>query len=291
MYPLTVTFVPSVPLTPKKGVLMPRSPRVYCESSVYHVVLRGNARMIIFHEEADYYIFRKLMFDCAKRYQASIYTYCMMDNHVHILLKCKNLSEYMRDLSGSYSKIYTSRYAVEGHLYQDRFYSAPVESEAYFFYALRYILHNPEAAGICQWQNYKYSNAKDFLYIGQSEIASSLAEIVGGTSALKNFLNQKDPASATLEYEPGINRRRTDAEVIEIIDKILQEWNNSHCSVNSEKSYPIKVNLFNLKQLERPVRTEILKLFLLQGIPINQLSRITGISRKIISRVTEKGQK
>lgn len=254
---------------------MARVPRVFCESRVYHVVLRGNGRKIIFQEDVDYFIFRKLMFSLARRYGATIFTYCLMDNHVHILLKCEDLSKYMHDLGSGYASIYNSRYSFEGHLFQERFFSAPVTSERYFFCALRYILHNPETAGICSWEDYRFSNAKSFLSIRLSDSAWSLARVVGGPSALQDFLKDEDEDDAALKYEPDIHKRHPDSEARKSVNQFLQAWNEEHADKPP-------LTLADFPSVDKSTRNILLKKLLGLGIPSRQLSRITGIGRYIV---------
>ncbi|MEE0956416.1 MAG: transposase [Eubacterium sp.] len=285
---------------------MTRSLRIYCSSDIYHVVLRGNARMVIFQKEADYAIFKKQIYIFAKRYDANIYTYCLMSNHVHILLKCKNISEFMHDLAWTYTVIYNKRYSVEGHLYQGRFFSSPVESERYFLNALRYILHNPEEAGICPWETYKYSNAGEFLMLHPKETICFIAEMAGGVQELRNFLRQKDDADAALFYEPGTRRKKTDEEAMEIINRVIQQWNDTHRAYDNSSiigNHPASENvsaggqyskssqlitLVNLRTAEVSIRNAVLLKLLAQGIPARQLARLTGIGRRIIDSIAKK---
>ena len=79
-----------------------------------------------------------------------IYAYCLMPNHVHLLLCEKNwpLGEIVKSIAASYALYYNKKYGRIGHLFQDRFKSEPCNDADYFMTLFRYIHQNPVKAGL-----------------------------------------------------------------------------------------------------------------------------------------------
>ena len=129
---------------------MPRSPRIKAFSKVYHVILRGNSKQDIFLDEQDYKKFKKEIYNTKEKYQYELYSYCLMTNHIHLIIYDKNekLSKLMQSLAVSYSSYWNKKYERVGHLFQNRFISKEVESAEYLKNLCRYIHQNPYKAGI-----------------------------------------------------------------------------------------------------------------------------------------------
>ncbi len=106
---------------------MPRNAREKSNSGIYHIILRGINRQTIFEDDED----RKRFLYTINKYKAissySIYAYCIMGNHIHILIKTgiEPLYQIMRRLAGSYVYWYNNKYERVGYLFQDRFISEP----------------------------------------------------------------------------------------------------------------------------------------------------------------------
>ena len=138
---------------------MPRQSREKSDTGIYHVMLRGINRQDIFEDEEDY---RKMILflrglvertdDNGLRIQPSclIYSYCLMSNHLHLLVKEKDegVSEAVKRIGILYAQYFNRKYERNGHLFQDRFRSEPVNSMEYFVTLIRYIHQNPVKAGL-----------------------------------------------------------------------------------------------------------------------------------------------
>jgi putative transposase len=120
---------------------MPRVARGRSSSGIYHIMLRGINRQIIFEDEEDKTRFLETLrkYKDISKYQ--LYVYCLMDNHIHLLVKesGETISEAIKRISSSYVYWYNTKYERCGHLFQDRFKSEIVENTTYFFTVLRYI--------------------------------------------------------------------------------------------------------------------------------------------------------
>ena len=118
---------------------MPRHARELSNSGIYHIILRGINRQTIFNDDEDYQRFINTL----KKYKTvsgyTLYAYCLMNNHIHILLRVgqEKLETILKRIAGSYVYWYNFKYNRIGHLFQDRFKSEPVDSDEYFLTVLK----------------------------------------------------------------------------------------------------------------------------------------------------------
>lgn len=144
---------------------MPRKRREKSGTDVYHVVSRGNNKQDILEQDSDKNYFMGLMKEKAAKYKVELYAYCIMSNHTHILLKCdiKTLSLFMKELNFDYAIYYNLKNEKCGHVFQGRFYSSCIETEAYLISCIRYIHNNPvRAYMVSDILKYPYSSAKHY---------------------------------------------------------------------------------------------------------------------------------
>ena len=171
---------------------MPRKARQKSSTKVYHVILRGNAKQDIFLENYDYYKFIKEIKRTKGKYQYELYTYCLMTNHVHLVLydKMDQLSKLLQSLMISYSSYWNKKTERVGHLFQNRFLSKNVETESYLKTVCRYIHQNPEKSEMAKTKEYQWSSYQE--YIGKEKIIESgqVLKLFGGNrkEAIDNFI-------------------------------------------------------------------------------------------------------
>lgn len=129
---------------------MPRTARIKSESGIYHIIMRGINRQILFEDEEDCTKFIQVLQRYKEICEYKLYAYCLMGNHLHLLMMegKEPLETVMRKICGSYVFWYNKKYSRIGYLFQDRFKSEPVEDEAYLLTVFRYIFQNPLKAGI-----------------------------------------------------------------------------------------------------------------------------------------------
>ena len=132
---------------------MPRQSRQPSGTGIYHVMLRGINRQDIFEEQEDYQQFLIRLQNLVDPIDDNgehipsyfhVYAYCLMSNHVHLLLceRTESISISLKRLTVSYAAYYNKRYQRVGHLFQDRFKSEPVNDIEYFVTLLRYVHQN-----------------------------------------------------------------------------------------------------------------------------------------------------
>ena len=127
---------------------MPRKDRfeTVCDDSTHHVTQRGINRSRIFRCDEDYISFKEFLARYLSRFKIKIYNYCLMPNHIHILLfteEALHLSRFMHGVLLSYGAYYRKKYKYTGYLWQGRFKSSPIEKESYLLECARYIERNP----------------------------------------------------------------------------------------------------------------------------------------------------
>jgi REP element-mobilizing transposase RayT len=142
---------------------MARPLRLEFEGAIYHLTSRGDRREPIYEDDADREAFLALLAQALERFEASVFAYCLMGNHYHLVLQTHrpNLSRLMRHLNGVYTQRYNRRHRKVGHLLQGRFHAVVVDEEPYFLEVCRYVDLNPVRAGLVRhprewaWSSYR----------------------------------------------------------------------------------------------------------------------------------------
>ena len=144
---------------------MPRTARKISKTGFYHIIIRGVNKETIFIEDEDRYMFLRLLKYYKIKLKCEIYAYCLMSNHVHLLIEDKNfkLGELMKNITCVYAGEFNKKYKRTGHLFQDRFKSYSVLDDNYLLCLIRYIHRNPEKAGICKTEHYKWSSYNEVI--------------------------------------------------------------------------------------------------------------------------------
>lgn len=114
---------------------MARTARIKSKTNIYHVMLRGNNKQQIFLDEEDSSRFLEIVRKYKDICNFKIFAYCLMGNHVHILVKTDDISldSIMKRVVVKFVYYYNVKYSRIGHLFQDRYKSEPVETDEYFF--------------------------------------------------------------------------------------------------------------------------------------------------------------
>ena len=142
--------------------VVPRPLRIQAPG-IYHIWCRGNRRQAIFTDDHDRERYLGLLAAVAKQLGWRCLAYCLMTNHVHLVIDVpdQTLSRGMQVLSGRYAQAYNMRHGWVGHLFQGRFASERVETEAYSLELGRYVVLNPQRAGMVRravnwrWSSYR----------------------------------------------------------------------------------------------------------------------------------------
>jgi putative transposase len=131
---------------------MARKPRVELAGGVHHVYARGNGKQLIYLSNRDRRVYLSLLGEVVVRQEWRCLSYCLMDNHVHLLLQTPkpNLGAGMCRLQGMYAQTFNRRHGRTGHVFQGRFGSVLVRTDEQLLTVARYIALNPVEAGLCR---------------------------------------------------------------------------------------------------------------------------------------------
>lgn len=129
---------------------MPRAPRELATGESYHLTSRGVERRAVFLDDEDRRRFVRRMGDAVEARAVSCVAYCLMDNHVHVILHGDgpDISRVMRDVLGGHSRFFNRRHERSGYLFGARFHHVHIASDAQMHAALRYVALNPVRAGL-----------------------------------------------------------------------------------------------------------------------------------------------
>ena len=246
-------------------ILIPRFHRIHSNSGIYHVVARGIGKQRLFEDSGDYYYFLKKL----KYYQDTegfhTLAYCLMDNHIHLLLDAGNkVSHIVQRLLTCYAIYFNTKYDRSGHVFQNRFYSEPIEDSRYLLTAVNYIHYNPEKAGIARHDTFLWSSWHDYIRGSNTVFTSTVLTLTGGIDGFLE-LSASVPSEKCLDISRRV--RLTDADAVRLI---CQE-------AGTDKPT-------DLQSFDRLRRDDMLRTLRKKHLSIRQLERLTGIPRGIISR-------
>ena len=127
---------------------MARIARIVLPGAPHHVTQRGNRREPVFFEDGDYVLYKNLLAEAAERAGTSVWAYCLMPNHVHLILVPTTedgLRATLADAHRRYTRHINARHEWTGHLWQGRFGSVAMDEE-HLMHAVRYVSLNPVRA-------------------------------------------------------------------------------------------------------------------------------------------------
>ena len=154
---------------------MARLPRVVVAEIPHHVTQRGNARRFILDCDADRNVYLELLREDIQRCNVALLGYCLMSNHVHLVLvplKADGLAKALKHTHGRYASYWNAAHRSSGHLWQGRFYSCPLD-QAHLWQTLRYTELNPVRAGLVKdAASWPWSSAA--VHLGQTAACESL---------------------------------------------------------------------------------------------------------------------
>ncbi|MDO9493426.1 transposase [Acetobacterium sp.] len=251
---------------------MPRKAREKSATAIYHVVFRGINRQVIFEDKEDRIKYLELLKEYQEISGYKIYAYCLMSNHIHLLMKegQEELGTVFRRLGASYVYWYNWKYNRSGHLFQDRYKSEPVEDDAYLLTVVRYIHQNPVKAGIS-------GNPMDYPWSSYREYFSD-----GGLCETRYILRlfSEDLATAKEQFE-SFNQAEENSQCLEIDEK--KRWKDPE-AIDLIKQLAGVMNLSDVQQLEKQKRNEVLISCKNEGLSIRQIERLTGISFGVVRK-------
>jgi putative transposase len=182
---------------------MPRIARIIAPGYPHHITQRGNNRAMVFFDDEDRQTYLKLLAGYARKHALQIWAYCLMDNHVHLLVVPETETALARGI-GLTNQVYTQylnrKLNQSGRVWQNRFFSCVVENEQYLWAAARYVERNPLKVGLVKSaEAYRWSSAK--------------AHLTGADDAVLGAISWLDPSerAAYSEFVLAENEEMDDA--------------------------------------------------------------------------------
>ena len=173
---------------------MGRPLRVFVPGYPHHIVQRGHDRNAVFVETRDYEYYLANLIEWKSHYDVGVYAYCLMTNHVHLILvplaKGSGISGLMRRLSARQCRRVNLLENRIGTLWSGRFKSSVIDADRYLLACLRYVELNPVRAGMI-------NRPEDYRW-------SSYAQRIG---ICKESWIDSDPATSALGPTLGAQRR------------------------------------------------------------------------------------
>ena len=260
---------------------MPRHCRQLSHKGIYHVMVRGIEKSDIFHNDDDKLKFLDILEKKKSENEFDLFAFCLMDNHVHLLLKEKefSLSRIMKCINVSYALYFNKTYSRVGYLFQDRFKSEIINNEAYLLEVIRYIHNNHVKAGMVKNSTDYHCSSYNF-YITNEDSALVNKELI-----LSIFSNKP---------EEGINSfiqfsiAKSGMNFLDLAEDISREENeNIDYAINEF----VQKNLVKLNDIQGKVNKKhaLLRNILVRELRRNEISdrriaKVLGIGKSTVNR-------
>ncbi len=252
---------------------MARKPRLDM-AGFHHVINRGVEKRKIFIEEKDFFYFLELICTGCREFDINLHSYCLMDNHYHLLIETKkdNLSKFMRSLNANYASYFNRKYKRVGHLWQGRFKSWYVTDYAYIYTLVKYIEFNPLKANIVNdLKEYKYSSYSSFLEKTQ------LIECLKESFVLSDFRTKEERKEF---FETAYDKDDL---------KHIAKSSNLVVSPSQKKKLSIKVLQKHFRNFKTKVeRNKKIKEAIILGYSQSEIAKVLKLSQPAVSNVLRK---
>ncbi len=247
------------------GEDLARKQRAKSETGIYHVMLRGINKQQVFFDKDDCYMFLNVLSRTKDICGFELYAYCLMKNHVHLLIKegDETIDKIFKRFGDSFIYWYNLKYDRIGGVFQGRFNSAPVNDDEYFISALRYIHQNPIKAGmVSNCSDYEFSSYNSYFMSNTIVNTGFALELIGVNEFVR--IHNELSSDSHLDIVDEAEARMPDTQAKNIIEEI-----SGCCSPEEFKRVPID------KQ------REFIRIFHKEGIAVRQIMRLTGVSQRI----------
>lgn len=253
---------------------MSRNARQLSSTDTYHVVIRGADHQLLFEEKKDYQKYLEILQLYEAECQFELYAYCLMPNHIHLLIHSPvtSLGSVFRHVSTTYSSWFNAKYNRTGYLQEGRYFSEPVETEKYLFTVLRYIHQNPIKAGLetVPGETYPWNSFCDYIS-GINDIVNIeyILQFLGGLESFRS-LHQIIVEEECLD----INTLRK-----RLPDDVARDIIRTECNCETVSDFQ------KLTLLERNGNIILLRK---KGLSIRQINRLTGTPKGVIEKIISK---
>lgn len=150
---------------------MPRTGRLVIPNHPHHIIHRGHNRQPVFLSEDDYLYYLDNLTEWKTRLRCRLYAYCLMANHVHLILDPGenegNLALLMKRIAGRQTRYVNKLEKRTGTLWEGRYKSSPISVDGYLMACCRFVELNPvrnglvEHPGSYRWSSYSEKTGGD----------------------------------------------------------------------------------------------------------------------------------
>jgi len=257
---------------------MPRHARRLSEKGIYHVMLRGNNKEKIFIDDYDKSRMVDTLSEKKKISGYYLYAYCIMDNHLHIILREGNetISKAIKRIASSYAHYFNKKYKKIGHVFQDRYLSECIEDDRYLLAAVRYVHQNPVKAGIGSLKGYKWSSYAHYINGNDTIVdTSEILEMISSNNAkaIREFVRFNNEVADERFIDFAGDKEINEANISEFINSFLMARN---------------IALEELKETgNRDIRDELIKgLVERSNLSKRAIASALGLNRELVRRVS-----
>ena len=240
----------------------------------YHVSARGIGKQIIFETDDDRWEFLELMRDCCHDAQVTIVAWCLMGDHVDLVLLDyeDEMSAAMQRLLLTYARRFNKRARRTGHLFQNRFDRRSLDTDRYLMAAIRYVHANPQEAGIALIERYPWSSFAEYLRMYDGDVEKSYSD---PSTVLELFGSAEGFIDYLLKTPDGSD------PVIHDMDET--EWERHAFADKMTRRLGVPLN--ELKTVAPSQRDGIIFALHDGGYTLREIERYTGISKSTVSRI------
>lgn len=243
----------------------------------YHVCARGTGKQLIFEGDEDRWEFLELMRDCCREAGVTVIAWCLMGNHVHLVLADYEdaMSAAMHRLLLTYARRFNKRTGRTGHLFQNRFDRRSLDTDWQVMEAIRSVHADPQEAGVGLIERYPWSSFAEHLraYDGDA------ADVARGFSDPSCVLELFGSAKGFLDYSLSM----PDGSDPVIHDMDETEWERRAFADKMAKRLGVPLN--ELKTVAPSRRDGIIFALHDVGYTVREIERYTGISKSTVSRI------
>ena len=238
---------------------MSRKPRKDYNSHFFHVICQGYEKQFVFKEDFFKKKYLNLMKKYSLMYNVKVLSYCIMDNHVHLLLYCdliEDMSKFMQTVNSYFATYYNEKQNRVGYVFRDRFLSEPIVNQNYLYSCISYIHYNPVVA---------YIDFKTKTNFVNDEIILLLFDSIESYMDIFDFIHSAEGFGIDIKIDkPKLSYEKSKS----MIEKILHNF--AFC---------------DLKASPKNIKAFFFKLFLREGITIYAMEKYFKIDHRTIKGI------
>lgn len=246
---------------------MSRQSRKELVSNFVHIMAQGINKEYIFEDDCSKKKYLKIIQSKICDYKIQLLSYCVMDNHVHLVAYYENiddLSTFMKRINTAYAKGYNEHKGRVGYVFRDRYKTEQILDFHHLYACVNYVHNNPVKAGIVvKPEQYVFSSYKDYLsdeFILNSKLFQILDLSINDFKEI--FINSKD---LYIHKYPEISSQ-------EIVDNYLKS--------KEVESLNELVSIKQKRELIQEIREKT-------NLKYQEISRLLNMSRATLYRIKD----